>query len=325
MLRDLDQRGCNPEMRAAPLVRGLSTTAAALGLLLATGCATFAPPPRVASEPSEVVPAPFAKSHPLALVLSGGSARGFAHIGVLKVLEQNGIQPDLIVGSSAGSIVGGLYASGRTAAEVDRALAEMSPSVFRDIVLPGLVLLPGELGLVKGEKLRAFIRDRLRHERIEEFPIRFAAAVTDLQTGAAHAFNAGDASVAIRASSAVPGILTPVEMRGRYYGDGQISSPLPVAIARRLGAKVVIAVDVIYPPQDALLSSAPGVVLQAFTIAMNRLRDYELRDADIVIQPDIPPTMGQFGLSARPGLIAAGEKAAREALPKIREALRMRR
>ena len=311
-------------MRTKSFERGLVTVAAVLVLLVASGCATFAPPPQVASEPSEVAPAPFTKSLPMALVLSGGSARGFAHIGVLRVLEENGIRPDLVVGSSAGSIVGALYASGHTAAEVDRALAEMSASVFRDVVLPGLVFLPGELGFIKGEKLRKFIRDRLLHERIEEFPIRFAAAVTDLQSGTVHAFNAGDASLAVRASSAVPGVLTPVGLRGRYYGDGQISSPLPVAIARRLGAKIVIAVDVIYPPQDALLWSAPGVVLQAFTIAMNRLRDYELREADIVIQPSIPPTTAQFGLDSRPGLIEVGETAAREALPRIREILRMR-
>lgn len=291
----------------------------------AGGCATFAPSPRVASEPATVSAAPFnSRRLPVALVLSGGGVRGFAHVGVLKIIVQNDITPDLIVGSSAGSIVGALYASGRSASEVDSALAQVSSSLFRDVVIPGFGFLPGELGFVKGERLRVFVRDRLRHERIEDFPIRFAAVVTDLHSGVAQAFNSGDASLVVRASSAVPGVVTPVEVRGRYYGDGQIASPLPVRIARTLGAKIVIAVDVSYPPEDALLSNPLGVVFQAFAISVNRLRDYELREADVVIQPAISPTPGQLGLSARRALVEAGERAARAQLPQIREALRMR-
>ena len=299
-----------------------SWVAAVFMLLASGGCTTFAPPPRVAHEPIAALPEPFTSGAPIALVLSGGAARGFAHVGVLRVLEEEGLKPDLIVGSSAGSIVGALYASGRPAAEVDRALAEMSLGVFRDVVLPGLGLWPGELGFIKGERLRVFIRDRLRHETIEEFPMRFAAVATDLQSGALVAFNRGDASVAVRASSAVPGVLTPAEIRGRYYGDGQIASPLPVRVARSLGAKIVIAVDVVYPPGDALLYSVPGVLFQAFTIGMNRLRDYEAREADVLIKPAIPATSGQLGLSARATLIQAGELSAREALPRIKEVLR---
>ena len=298
----------------------------AAALLVLPSCATFAPPPRVAREPASVAPLPLVTSGtPVALVLSGGAARGFAHVGVLQALEEAGIRPDLIVGSSAGSIVGALYASGLSAHEVDAALGEMSLAVFNDIVLPSLGFWPGELGLVKGEKLRVFIRDRLRHELIEDFPIRFAAVATDLSSGRAEAFNSGDASLAVRASSAVPGVITPAEIRGRHFGDGQIASPLPVKVARDLGAKVVIAVDVLYPPRDALLSSAPGVVFQAFTISMNRLRDYELREADIVIQPDIPATQSQFGLSARGWLVETGKAAALKALPQIREKLATKR
>ena len=297
---------------------------AVAALVVVPSCATFAPPPRVAKEPASVAPLPVATSGTsVALVLSGGAARGFAHVGVLQALEEAGIRPDLIVGSSAGSIVGALYASGLSAQEVDTALGEMSLAVFNDIVLPSLGFWPGELGLVKGEKLRVFIRDRLRH--IEDFPIRFAAVATDLSSGRAEAFNSGDASLAVRASSAVPGVITPAEIRGRYFGDGQIASPLPVKVARDLGAKVVIAVDVLYPPRDALLSSAPGVVFQAFTISMNRLRDYELREADIVIQPDIPATHTQFGLSARGWLVETGKAAALKALPQIREKLATKR
>ena len=305
-------------------MKRLAVWLAAGGLaIMAGGCATFSPPPRVAAEPRTVLPQPFAtRGPPVALVLSGGAARGFAHVGVIKVLEENGIRPDLIVGVSAGAIVGAIYASGVPAAALESALAEMRPSLFRDLVLPGLGFLPGELGFVRGEKLRVFVRDRLRHERIEDFPIRFAAVATDMRSGMPVAFNSGDASLAVRASSAVPGVLTPAEFAGRYFGDGQVASPLPVSTARRLGARVVIAVDVIYPPEDSLLSSAFSVVFQAFAISMNRLRDFEAREADLVIAPDIPSTEGQFGFSARGMLIEAGERAAREALPKLKDLLR---
>lgn len=197
----------------------------------------------------------------------------------------------------------------------------MSPSVFRDVVVPSLGWLPGELGMVKGEKLRTFIRDRLRARDIEDFPLRFAAVATDLQSGEAVAFNRGDASLAVFASSAVPGVLVPAYIRGRFYGDGQIASPLPVELARALGATRVIAVDVVYPPENALLNSVPSVLFQAYTIGANRLRDFEARDADVVLRPRLPVTEGQFGLEARQVVVPAGEEAAREALPAIRALL----
>lgn len=294
-------------------------------LLLAGGCARLEAPARFAEEPSTAAPKPFgAAQRPIALVLSGGSARGFAHVGVIKVLEQNGIKPDLIVGSSAGSIVGALYASGLTATEVDSALAAMDMSLFNDVVWPRFGVLPGELGVVSGEKLRRFISDRLKRPLIQDFPIRFAAVATDLDSGAARAFNAGDASLAVKASVAVPGLMSPVPIAGRRYADGQIASPIPVQAARRLGARTVIAVDVIYPPDDSSLTNPLSVLFQAFLISTYRLREVQLRDADVVIAPEIERTSGQFGMDAREKLIEAGERAAREALPRIKEAIERR-
>lgn len=292
---------------------------------MAAGCATFSPPAAVEHEPRSVAPAAFAHgSRPLAIVLSGGAARGFAHIGVLEVLEENGVRPDLIVGASAGSVVGAMYASGLSAPEVDAALAEMSPSVFGDVVLPNLGFFPGEMGVIKGERFRTFLRDRLRHQRIEDFPIRFAAVATDLGAGSVAAFNSGDASLAVRASSAVPGAMTPVYLRGRLYGDGQIASPVPVMAARKLGAAVVIAVDVIYPARDAKLLNVMDILFQAFTISTNRLRELELQSADVVISPWLPRTSGQFGLGERERLIQLGRESAASALPRIRSAIARR-
>lgn len=256
----------------------------------------------------------------MALVLSGGSARGFAHIGVIKVLEANGLKPDIIVGSSAGSIVGALYASGLTATELEAAAAQMDRAVFTDFVLPGLGFLPGELGFVRGDKLHRFVDARLKHHLIQDFPIRFAAVATELSTGKPVAFNSGDAGLAVVASSAVPGVISPLYINRKYYGDGQIASPLPVALARELGAAIVIAVDVIYPPEDAFVYSAIGVMFQAFAVSVHRLKEYEKAGADLVVAPTLRKTSGQFTFADRAHLIAAGEQAALQMLPAIRAA-----
>ena len=291
---------------------------ARLAPLLLCGCATLAPAPKVAEEPRTIAPARFQTNAPVALVLSGGGFRGFAHVGVLKVLEENAIRPDLVVGASSGAIVGSLYASGLSAREVADAVARLDDSLFADFVLAG------ELGFVRGERLFRFMQQHLRKDLLQDFPIAFAAVATDLQSGEARAFNAGSAALAVRASSAVPGALTPATIGGRLMGDGQIASPVPVIAARDLGARIVIAVDVVYQPRDASLSSVIDVMFQAFTIALRRLADHELALADLVIAPEIPPTSGQFGFSDREMLIAAGEHAAREALPRIRTAIARR-
>lgn len=288
--------------------------------LLLGGCATFQPPMQSEHPPAAIAAKPFPVGKvPVALVLSGGSARGFAHVGVIKVLERHGLKPDLIVGTSAGSIVGALYASGLTAAELEAAVAQMDKSVFNDYVLPGLGFLPGEMGFVRGEKLHRFIDARLKTHLIEDFPIRFAAVATEFSTGKVTAFNSGDAGLAVVASSAVPGVITPVVIDRRYYGDGQVASPLPVGTARALGAMVVIAVDVVYPPQDAFLYSAVSVLFQSFAVSVHKLKEFEKAGADLVIAPTLEKTSGQFSFSDRQNLIDAGEQTALKMLSTIRD------
>lgn len=296
-------------------------TRAALGILLVAatlaGCASA---PVTIHEVTE----PYLQSAPplpgagVALVLSGGSARGFAHAGVIKALEANGLRPDLIVGSSAGSIVGALYASGLTAAELETALGRLDSSVFSEIALPGLGFLPSPLGLVRSHGLHQYMDREVRRHNMEEFPIRFAAVATDLQTGELQVFNAGDAGLAVSASSAVPGIITPTKIRGRLYVDGQLSSPVPVAAARKLGARIVIAVDVVYPPEDAHLTSALRVLFQSFVISAHRLKQWEIAAADSVIVPDLGRTSGQWSFGDRERLIGAGEAATLRVMDRLR-------
>ena len=262
---------------------------------------------------------PLTPTKGVALVLSGGGARGYAHLGVIRVLEAHGLRPRAVVGASAGSIVGALYASGLTVTELDESLRLLGAAHFADPDLLGLGLLPGSLGVFRGDRLHAFIDQRARHHLIEHFPIRFAAVATDLASGAPQAFNAGDAGWAVRASSAVPGVMAPVEIGGRRYVDGGLSSPLPITMARQLGACRVIAVDVIYPPQDARPRTAMGVFLQGFSIAVHRLKALEPAKADLVIIPSLPATSGQLGFASRERLVADGELAAQGAIDRIRE------
>lgn len=291
-------------------------------VLLLAGCATFAPPPQLERMPKSVpVPPEIAGKTRWALALSGGSARGFAHIGVLRVLDEAGLKPDLIVGTSAGAIVGSLYASGLSVQQVESAVRAMDRSLFNDVVLPSLIILPGENGLIRGEKMMRFIDARLMTRHIEDFPIRFAAVATDMKSGEAIAFNSGNAALAVRASTSVPGVFTPVDISGRLYGDGQIVSPMPVSVARQLGAARIIAVDVVYPPEQSLLSNPVYVLFQAITISAYRLKETERPNAAVVIRPEFKPTPGQFSFADIDWMIKAGEDATRKLLPEIRAAI----
>ena len=287
------------------------------------GCAALSPPVVHGPDPEyRPIPAAQAGALGVALVLSGGAARGFAHVGVIKALEAHGLKPDLIVGSSAGSVIGALYASGLSASELEQAVGRMDGSIFQDLAFPGFGLVPGSLGILRGDGLHRFVDRESRLHRMEDFPIRFAAVATNLNSGEPVIFNAGDVGWAVSASSAVPGLFAPAEIGGLLYGDGQISSPVPVEAARKLGARFVIAVDVIYPPEDARLTSSMRVVFQAFAISAYRIKQYEIGKADVLIAPELGRTSGQWGFGERDRLIAAGERATLHAIERLRPLFR---
>ncbi len=190
-----------------------------------------------ATRPAHDAPAP---APALALVLSSGGLRGFAHLGVLKALEAHGVRPDLVVGTSVGALAGALYASGIDGAALERIVADED---FR--------LGAGWFGPPLGRAsldVHGFVAAHLQRQRIEQFPIGFAAVATDLQRGCLEVFNRGGAAAAVQASSALPGVFEPPRIGGRPYADGGLASPVPMRVARALGAQRVIAVDVTYPP-----------------------------------------------------------------------------
>jgi NTE family protein len=293
----------------------------ALGVAVSlVGCATV-PPPMPAGRQATAVPlVPIKRTdHPVVvIVLSGGAARGFAHAGVLRVLDENGIKPDAVVGTSAGSVVGALYAGGIRGEALVEAALDLQRAQVVEFTYPNR-------GFVNGQRLRDYMDQRLGDRPIERLGLPFVAVATDLHTGQLVAFNRGDTGTAVRASSSVPAVFQPLAMDGHEYLDGGLVSPVPVRVARALGADIIIAVDVTHQPTaDKQFDSTGALVTQSLVIMEHTLASNELKDADIVIRPDLreAPTV-DFNL--RGEVIAAGEHAARAALPRIRELIEVKR
>lgn len=270
------------------------------------GCATppaNVPPPIVSQKPPKI-----------ALVLGGGAAKGFAHVGVIKVLEANGIVPDLVVGTSAGSVVGALYAGGYGGYELQKIALKLDEGSVSDLTLP-------DRGFIKGEQLQDFINKSLGNRPIERLNKPFAAVATDLGSGEMMVFQRGNTGMAVRASSSVPGVFQPVAINGREYVDGGLVSPVPVKVARSLGADIVIAVDISAKPRYAKTDGLLEIMLQTFAIMGQSISKQELATADVVIRPKIG-SIGSADFAQKHLAILEGEKAAQEALPLIRNRLR---
>lgn len=270
-----------------------------------SGCAQVTPVPKEAQVLPERPPPR------IALVLGGGAARGFAHVGVLKVLEKEGIVPQVVVGVSAGSVVGALYAAGYRAADLERAALELDEWLLGDWSVP-------DRGIFKGERLQNFVKRAVQGRPLEKLNRTFAVGATDLQSGEHVLFRMGDTGIAVRASSSVPGIYQPVQINGRDYVDGAVSNPVPVQAARALGADLVIAVDVSARPAQGRISGTLEVLLQSLAIMGQAIAAHELRQADVVIRPDTS-RLSAIGFDRRRLAIAEGERAAVAALPRIRE------
>ena len=251
----------------------------------------------------------------LGLALGGGAARGFAHVGVIQVLEQAGIRVDVVAGTSAGSLVAALYASGLRGAELERAALGMEESTLTDWTLP-----LGGRGFLRGEALARFVRQAVDGKGIEQMPLPLGVLATDLRTGDGVLFRRGDTATAVRASSAVPGVFTPVNIAGRDYVDGGLVAPVPVQQAREMGAEVVLAVDISSAPEGNNPDGAVQVLLQTFAIMGRSINRHELAAADVVVRPSLPG-VGGASFAARQQSIAAGRAAMQAALPALREAL----
>lgn len=289
----------------------------ALSLLLGlAGCASVRGPGEVTPPVTPPVPTTPPKKPPrIGLALGGGAARGFAHVGVIQVLEENGIRPDYVIGTSAGSFVAALYASGKTGAQLGQIAETLEEAAFTDWTLPIF-----NRGVMRGEALGRYVNQLVGQKLIEQMALPLGIVATDLQSGNAIVFRRGDTGTAVRASSAVPAIFLPVRIAGREYVDGGLVAPVPVRFARDMGAEYVIAVDISADPEGGSAADTVGLLLQTFAIMGRSLNAWELKGADLVLRPALAGMKGA-DFAARRRAIEAGRQAMTQALPTLRREL----
>jgi len=288
-----------------------------VGLALA-GCASIGPPtaPVVAPVQAPSASLPVAKAPArIGLALGGGAARGFAHVGVIQVLEEAGIRPDIVVGTSAGSLVAALYASGRNGAQLQQVAESLEEAALTDWTLP----IFGR-GALKGEALARYVSSLVNHKLIEEMPMPLGIVATDLGSGQGVLFRRGSTGTAVRASSAVPSVFQPVTIAGRDYVDGGLVSPVPVGFARQMGADLVIAVDISSPPEGQATGDSLQILLQTFAIMSKSINRFELKEADVVVRPALAGVKSA-DFTAKRRSIEAGRRAMQQALPQLRAAM----
>jgi NTE family protein len=279
---------------------------------LLSACQTPRPTTSPAPTPTPTPPPTAAPRPPrIGLALGGGAARGFAHIGVIQVLEEAGIRPSLVAGTSAGSLVAALYASGKSGAELAKVALAMDESAITDWSFPGR-------GLIRGEALARYVREQTGGRLIEQLPLPLGIVATDLDSGEAVLFQRGDVGLAVRASSAVPAVFQPVKIGTREYVDGGLASPVPVRFARQMGAELVVAVDISAVPNGGATGDMMHLLLQTFSIMGRSINHFELRDADVVVRPKLAGA-GSADFSARKRVIDAGREAALAMLPQLKQ------
>ena len=279
--------------------------------LLAAGCQTVVPPPLPPpTPPPPATPPPVPRPPRIGLALGGGAARGFAHIGVIQVLEEAGIKPQLVVGTSAGSLVAALYATGKSGAELGMLALGMDESALTDWSFPGR-------GVIRGEALARYVREQTGGISIEKMKLPLGIVATDLDSGQPILFQRGDPGVAVRASSAVPAVFQPVKIGDREYVDGGLVSPVPVRFARQMGAELVLAIDISSPPEGQATGDAMRMLLQTFAIMGKSINTLELRDADVVFRPKLNG-VGSADFASRQRAIIAGREAALAGLAELR-------
>jgi NTE family protein len=271
------------------------------------------PVPVVTPQPAPIKPAPLPAPPPkirIGIALGGGAAKGFAHIGVIKMLEANGLKIEYVSGTSAGSVVGAMYAGGMDSFQMQQQAFVLEESNIRDISL-----FSG--GLIKGLKLQDYVNAMVKNKPLELLKKPFAVVATQLETGQRTVFTRGNTGQAVRASSSVPGVFEPVKIGKFSYVDGGIVSPVPVDAARQLGADLVIAVDISSKASGKAPEDMLGIVNQSIMIMGQKLGEQELARADVVIRPRVN-AIGPAEFEQKNQAILEGEKAALAALPQIR-------
>jgi NTE family protein len=254
----------------------------------------------------------------IGLVLGAGAARGFAHVGVIKALEAQGIWPDVVIGSSAGSVIAALLASGATGNELNRLALNLDEATIADWGLPFVGRFGG---LIKGDALQNMVNREVQNKSIEQMRIPLGIVATELQSGKGVLFRSGNTGQAVRASCSIPGVFQPTVIGGKEYVDGGLVAPVPVSYARQMGATLVIAVNISSEPVHQDASGTFGVLQQTISIMQRSINQFELKSADIVITPQLKQMSGG-DFKSRNAAILAGEMATQEQMSLIKEKLK---
>lgn len=289
----------------------------ALMAVAALAACSSTPPASTATVPTASAPAQTAAPSPampaikVGIALGGGAAKGFAHIGVIKMLEANGFAPAVVAGTSAGSVVGALYASGMNAFELQEKAVALDEARIRDLQL-------SSNGLLLGQKLEDYVNEQVERQPMERLAKPFVAVATRLEDGERTVFARGNTGQAVRASSSVPGVFQPVTIGKYHFVDGGVVSPVPVDAARQLGADVVVAVDISHKARGQTPSGMLGTLGQSIAIMGQKLGQAELARADVIVRPHVLD-IGAADFTQRANAILEGEKAALAVMPQIRE------
>ncbi|WP_425495363.1 patatin-like phospholipase family protein [Pandoraea captiosa] len=319
--------------RSRSLTTSLTSLTTICAVAILAGCASAPPvdsgnaPVTSTTTPPLVTQTPAVPATPLSpprvvrplkigLALGGGAARGFAHVGVIKALEARGIHADIVVGTSAGSVVGAMYASGLNGFQLNRLASTMDEASISDWTMPFR-----SRGMLRGEALQSYVNKVLKDRTIEQMPRQLGIVATDLQSGAPILFRRGNTGQAVRASSSVPGVFEPVHIGNRDYVDGGLVAPVPAEYARQMGADFVIAVDISANPTAQATQGQFDILMQTFTIMGQSIKQYELeKNADVVIRPSLAK-MAASDFQGRNRAILAGEEAVAKAWPDIQRKL----
>lgn len=264
------------------------------------------------------IPAPVVIDLPapcVALVLGGGGSRALAHLGVLEVLEEEGIPIDLIVGCSGGAIIGALYADREDAKYLKNLLFRLRKEDLLDVHY-----FDCHFGPIHGKHLHKFLCNHLNCKLFENLKIPFIAVATDLFSGELVLFGSGPIIPAVQASSAIPGIFRPLRAYGRYFVDGSVLNPVPVEVAKSFGAQMIIAVDIGEELSDTPICNFFDVSLRSLHICLLKLSEYSVCGADVLIKPQFAD-MGLFSDCYNSEIYEKGKQAGLEAIPKIRKLL----
>ena len=260
----------------------------------------------------------FFKKRKTALVLSGGSARGLAHVGVMKVLRREGFQFDCVVGTSIGALSAAAYALDIPLDSLERFALKTGAGDLIDLTI-------SRMGLTEGNKLEAVICTVVANKTFDDVKVPLAITAVDIETGEGIYFTKGDLVKAIKASCSLPGIFKPVEYQNRLLSDGGLRQHLPVDIARKMGADCIVAVDVGFCVRKGRITNMLGVIMQSIQIMGEEMSRFQSGKADILIAPKLGETVDQLAFNRAPFIIEQGRQAAEEALPLLRKFVRRRR